>query len=137
MSLAEAVALVERVRDSAVEGARAGLDALAAAITVPITAVAIRACPDIPSTIEQRIVDHRAQTVADSVLYREALAAAAQERGWVVHWYDRERVRSEAATRLDREDLDVFLNAMGRAAGPPWRAQEKLAAMAALASARR
>lgn len=137
MSLAEAIALVERVRDSAAQGARDGLDALAAAITVPITAIAIRACPDIPSTIEERITDHRAQTVADSVMYREALAAAAEERGWDVHWYDRDRVHSEAAARLDREDLDVLLNAMGRAVGPHWRAQEKLAAMAALASAHR
>ncbi len=137
MSLAAAIALVERVRDSAAQGARAGLDTLAAATAMPITAIAIRACPDIPSTIEGRIADHRAQTVADSVMYREALAVAAQERGWVVHWYDRERVRSEAATRLDPEDLDAFLNAMGRAAGPPWRAQEKLAAMAALASTHR
>jgi len=137
LSLAEAVALVERVRDSAVQGARAGLDLLATAIAMPITAIAIRACPDIPSTIEARIVDHGAQTVADSVMYREALAAAAEERGWDVHWYDRDRVRAAAPATLDGGDIDVILSAMGRAAGPPWRAQEKLAAMAALASALR
>jgi hypothetical protein len=30
-------------------------------------------------------------------MYREALAAAPQARGWSVHWYDRERVFRDAA----------------------------------------
>jgi hypothetical protein len=134
MSLAEAAALVERVRDSAVRGARASLDALAASIAVPVTAMAIRACPDIPASIQERITDHRAQTIADSVMYREALAAAAEERGWAVHWYDRDRVRAEAIAAVEPAEIDAMLTAMGRSAGPPWRAQEKLAAMAALAA---
>lgn len=134
MSLADAVALVERVRHSAVQGARAGLDALVAALPVPVAAIAIRACPDIPSSIQERIADHRAQTVADSVMYREALAAAADERGWAVHWYDRDRVRAEAIAAVEPGDIDAVLTAMGRSAGPPWRGQERLAAMAALAA---
>ena len=134
MSLAEAVALVEHVRDSAVQGARASLDALVDSVAVPVTAIAIRACPAIPSSIQERIADHRAQTVADSVMYREALAAAAGERGWAVHRYDRDRVRAEAIAAVGPGDIDAMLAAMGRSAGPPWRAQEKLAAMAALAA---
>lgn len=135
MPLAEAVALVERVRASAARGAREALDALAAAVTVPIARIAIRVCPELPPTIEARIADHRAQAVADSVMYREALAAAAAARGWSVHWYDRDRVFRDAAAALDREDLDAFLSAMGRAIGPPWQAKHKLAAAAALAAA--
>jgi hypothetical protein len=133
LSLAEAVALVERVGTSAARGAREGLDALAAAVAVPITSIAIRACPTLPPTIEERIADNRAQTFADSVMYREALANAAEARGWSVHWYDRARVFRDAAVALGCEDVDAFLRAMGRSIGPPWQAKHKLAAAAALA----
>jgi hypothetical protein len=135
LSLAEAVALVERVRASAVHGARAGLEALAAAVPVPIAAIAIRACPELPPTTGERIADNRAQTVADSVMYRQALATAAEARGWSVSWYRREHVFRDAAAALGREDIDAFLRAMGRPIGPPWQAKHKLAAAAALAAA--
>jgi hypothetical protein len=133
-SLAEAVALVDRVRAAAGLGAHAALEALAATVPVPIARVAIRICPKLPPTTEQRIADNRAQTFADSVMYREALATAAQARGWSVHWYDRECVFRDAAAALGREDVDAFLYAMGRSIGPPWQAQQKLAAAAALAT---
>lgn len=134
ISLADAVALVERVRAAAARGARGSLEALAAAVPVPIALVAIRVCPELPPTIEERIADNRAQTVADSVMYREALATAAEARGWCVYWYDRERVFRDAAATLGREDMDAFLHAMGRSIGPPWQAKHKLAAAAALAA---
>jgi hypothetical protein len=134
LSIAEAVALVERVRASAARGAREGLEALAAAVAVPIAGIAIRVCPELPPTTEERIADNRAQTVADSVMYREALATAAGALGWSVHWYDRERVFRDAARTLGRKDVDAFLSAIGRSIGPPWQARHKLAAAAALAS---
>jgi hypothetical protein len=133
LSLADAVALVERVREAAARGARAGLEALAAAVPAPIGVIALRLCPPLPPTVEERIADHRAQTVADSVMYREALATAAEARGWSVYWYDRERVRGEAAAALG-EDVEALLHAMGRAIGPPWQAKHELAAAAALAA---
>jgi hypothetical protein len=134
LSLAEAVALVERVRVSAARGARASLEALAGAVPVPIASIAIRACPRLPPTIEERIADNRAQTLADSVMYREALATAADAGGWSVHWYDRERVFHDAAAVRGREDVNAFLYALGRSVGPPWEAQHKLAAAAAFAA---
>src|SRR5262245_59316561 len=69
LSLADAVALVERVRASAASGAREILEALAAAVSLPSARIALRACPRLPPTIEERIADNRAQTVADSVMY--------------------------------------------------------------------
>ena len=105
-----------------------------AVVPLPIASVAIRACPKLPPTIEERIADNRAQTFADSVMYREALATAAEARGWSVHWYDRERVFRDAAAVLGREDINAFLYAMGRPIGPPWQAKHKLAAAAALAA---
>ena len=134
ISLAEAVELVARVRESAARGAREGLEALAATVPMPIAAIAIRVCPALPPTTEERIADNRAQAVADSVMYREALAAAAEARGWSVCWYDREGVFREAAAALGREDIDAALSAMGRDVGPPWQARHKLAAAAALAA---
>src|SRR4051812_2235956 len=135
LSLADAVALVERVRAAAAQGAHESLEALANAVGVPIASIALRACPELPPTIEERISDNRAQTYADSVMYRQALAIAAEGRGWSVHWYDREQVFRDAADVLGRKDVDAFLRAMGRAIGPPWQAIHKLAAAAALASA--
>jgi hypothetical protein len=134
LSLAEAVALVEKVRASAARGARESLDALAAQVTVPIAKIALRAYPPLPPTTEERIRDNRAQTLADSVMYREELAAAAEARGWSVHWYDPKRVFHDAAAALDRRDIDAFLRTMGRSIGAPWQARHKLAAAAALAA---
>jgi hypothetical protein len=134
ISLADAVALVERVRESAARGARESLESLAAAVPVTIAIIAIRSCPKLPPTTKERIADNRAANVADSVMYREALAAAAAARGWSVHWYDRERVFLDAAAALGGKDVDSFLRAMGRSIGPPWQAKHKLAAAAALAA---
>jgi hypothetical protein len=132
MSLPDAVALVERVRESAARGARESLEVLAEAVPVPIASIAIRVCPKLPATTEERIVDTRAANVADSIMYREALATAAEARGWSVNWYDRDNVFRDAAAALGREDVDAFLSAMGRSIGPPWQAKHKLAAAAAI-----
>ncbi len=137
LPLSEAVALVERVRVAAARGAVESLEALAGAVDVPIARIALRVCPALPPTIEERIADNRAQTFADSVMYREALATAAEARGWSVRWYDRETVFRDAAATLGRRDVAAFLQAMGRAVGPPWQAIHKLAAAAALAVATR
>jgi hypothetical protein len=135
ISLPEAVALIERVHDAAARGARECLEALAAAVPVPLARIAIRECPTLPPTIEERIADNRVQVVADSVMYRQALAAQAQARGWSVYWYNREAVFRDAAAALGSNNIDTFLNSMGRSVGPPWQAKHKLAAAAALAAA--
>jgi hypothetical protein len=133
LSLAEAVALVEQVRESALRGARRSLEELAAAVPVTIGSIALRICPELPPTTVERITDNRAQTMADTVMYRELLATAGAERGWSVHWYDRDRVFRDAAAAVGRTDIDDVLQEMGRAIGPPWQAKHKLAAAAALA----
>ncbi|HEY7642856.1 MAG TPA: hypothetical protein VH814_24185 [Steroidobacteraceae bacterium] len=127
ISLPEAVALVERVREAAALGARDSLAALAASVPVPIAGIALRVCPALPSTTEERIRDTQAACMADSVMYREALAAAGEARGWTVHWYDRDKLSHDEA----------LLRAMGKAIGPPWQAKHKLAAAAALAAMKR
>ena len=134
ITLTEAIELVGRVRESAGRAARESLETLAIAVPMPIARIAIRDCPKLPPTTEERITDNHAQTVADSVMYREALATAAEARGWSVCWYDRKRVFRDAARVLGSQDIDALLVAMGRSIGPPWQARHKLAAAAAFAA---
>lgn len=134
MSLADAVALVERVREAAENGARESLEALAAAVSVPITGISLRVCPELPPTIEECIRDNRAQTYADTVMYRQTLADAARKRGWSVFWYQPDSVFREAARMLRCADIEAFLKEKGRALGPPWQSRHKLAAAAAIAA---
>ena len=135
ISLPDAIALVEKVEVAATAGARLALDELADSIPVQIGAIAIRDCPELPPTIEERIRDNRAQTMADTVMYRQALAAAAHERGWSVHWYDKACVFEDASDMLNT-DAKAAIAAMGKAAGPPWQARHKLAAAAAIVASR-
>ncbi len=134
ITLAEAVELVERVRASAHKLARAHLAALRELAPDGVAKIALRACQPVPATIEAAIADARAQTYADSVMYRRALASAAEELGWGVAWYDNERVEFEAAAALRETSLEAHLRELGRKAGPPWQARHKLAAMAAIAA---
>jgi hypothetical protein len=134
IALADAVALIERVHAAADLGARQSLEALAADLTVPVAAIALRNCPRLPPTIEERITDTRAANVADSVMYRQSLAGAAEARGWRVHWYDADQVFRDATAALGGGDVNALLFAMGRSIGPPWQAKHKVAAAAAIAA---
>jgi hypothetical protein len=130
----EAVALVERVRFSAEKHAVLALDAVAMAVR-PIQGVALRTCPPLPSTITERIRDYRASNVADWVMYRQALAAAAAARGWPVYWYDAKDVFGAASQALGIDFDAHFLDLRG-AIGPPWTKDHKLAMAAAIAAAK-
>jgi hypothetical protein len=127
----EAVKLVERVRGSAERHAVLALDAVA--MEVPrIVGVALRKCQQLPPTIAERITDYRAQNVADWVMYRKALAAAAEARGWPVYWYDAKSVLGAARQALGVEDLDAYFLQVRRVSGPPWNTDHKLAMAAAI-----
>ena len=133
LPVGEGVALVERVARSAQREAQTALTALASSVPAPIVGVALRACPPLPATIAERLADYRAQNVADSVLYREALAQAARSRGWAVHWYEAKTVLQQAARALGRGSMDELLQKTGAALGPPWQKDHKLAMAAAIA----
>ena len=133
ISLPAAINVIQQVHKAAATGALATLELLASAVPLPIARIAIRVCPELPATIEERIADNRAQVVADSVMYRQSLADAAAKLGWAVCWYDRDTVFSQAASATGR-DIEALLAAMGRAVGKPWQAKHKLAAAAAIAA---
>ena len=136
LPLPEAVALVERVRASAEKHAKLALDAVALTVPRRILGVALRRCPELPPTIAERIKDYRAQNVADWVMYRRALAAAAEARGWAIHWYDAKKVLDAAREALGIEDLDAHFLQLRRSIGSPWGQDHKVAMAAAIVAAR-
>jgi hypothetical protein len=135
LPLDEAVELVERVRVSAEKHAVIALDAVAMAVP-HILGIALRGCPSwLPPTIAERINDYRAQNVADWVMYRKTLAAAAEKRGWVVHWYDAKKVIDAASKALRVKDLDAHFLQVRESVGLPWGRDHRLAMAAAVVAA--
>ena len=134
LPLDEAVELVERVRVSAERHAVLALDAVATAVP-RILGIALRTCPPLPPTIAERIKDYRAHNVADWVMYRKALAFAAEARACPVHWYDAKKVFDAASQALGVGNLDAHFLQLRRAVGPPWNKDHKLAMAAAIVAA--
>ncbi len=134
MPIDKAVALVERVRESAEKHAALALGALATSVP-RILGIALRKCPPLPPTIAERIQDYHAQNNADWVMYRQALASAAEARGWPVHWYDAKSVLSAASHALRVASLDAHFLKTRKAIGPPWNNDHKLAMAAAIVAA--
>jgi len=131
LPLDEAVELVERVRVSAERHAVLALHAVAVAVP-GVAGIALRTCQPLPPTVAERITDYRAQNVADWVMYRKALASAAEARGWPVHWYDAKNVLETARQALGIEDLDAYFLQVRKAVGPPWNTDHRLAMAAAI-----
>jgi hypothetical protein len=136
LPLDEAVALVERVRVSAERHAKLSLDGVAMTVPGRILGIALRQCPKLPPTIAERITDYRAQNVADWVMYRKALAGAAESRGWAVYWFDAKKVFAATSEALGIKDLDAHFLQLRRSIGPPWGQDHKMAMAAAIVSAR-
>lgn len=122
LPLEDGVALVERVRASAEKHAERALDAVSN--DVPhVAGIALRTCPPLPPTIAERIKDYNARNNADWVMYRNALASAAQARGWAVHWVDARKLDLGAEPLQLRDKV-----------GPPWNSDHRLAMAAALSA---
>jgi hypothetical protein len=136
LPLDQAIDLIARVRASAERHARARLDELARQVTADIGGIAIRACPPLPETVAECLANYRAQNVADTVMFRRALADAATARGWAVRWYDARRVQDEATRALQGVDIGALLERTGAAMGPPWQRDHRIAMAAAIAAGR-
>lgn len=134
LDVAEAVALVENVARAIEACAKACLEALATSVAAKIDAIALRANPPLPATITERLADYRAQNVADSVMYRDALARAAKARGWRVHAYEVKTVLADAATALGERRIDNVIDKAGTALGRPWTKDHRVAMAAAIAA---
>jgi hypothetical protein len=132
LPLDEAVKLVERVRASAERHAKLVLDVVATEMPGSILGIALRECPELPPTVAERITNYRAHNVADWVMYRRALAAAAEARDWPVHWYDPRKVQEGASKALGVDNLDAHFVQVRRSVGPPWGQDHKMAMAAAI-----
>jgi hypothetical protein len=133
----EAVALVEKVRCSAERHATLALDARASTLEARIVGIALRECPLLPPTIAERITDYRARNVADWVMYRRALAGAADGRCWSVCWYNPRAVFDAARDVLCVDDVVAHFQQIRRSIGPPWTRDHQLAMAAATVAAKR
>src|SRR5262249_20169184 len=131
LPLHEAVALVERVRVSAERHAVLAWDAVTMAVP-RILGVALPECPGLPPTMDERIKDYYAQNNADWVMYRKAMALAAEARGWPVQWYDAKKVLVQASQALGVNNLDAHFLKVRKAVGPPWNQDHKLGMAAAI-----
>ena len=123
---AELAALVTRVRAAATRATAVALDDLATAAGGPILSLSIAAWPDdFPTDLATlRRVPYESR--ADSVMYRQVLAEAAAERGWVVHRYDPRRVEADAAVVLG-DRTDEVLHVPRRTLGAPWAKDHRTA----------
>jgi hypothetical protein len=131
---AAAVALVTKVRASAMRAASASLDQLAIELPEPIVSISLRSWPlDFPDDIAlQRNAPYQSQ--ADSIMYRQVLAELAHARGWVVHLYDAKSVQGQAARILGSQAADVLYGPRATL-GPPWTTDHRTALAATVTAA--
>lgn len=133
LPLPEAVALVAKVRASAERTTRERLAELERDVAIPIVGVALRASPELPPTVEERITDYRAMCNGDWVMYREIVAVAAEERGWKVHRFDAKTVLDEGCAALGGcTFLEGKLAAARKHFGAPWQKDHRVAMAAAM-----
>jgi hypothetical protein len=132
LPLDEALALVERVRASAVRHAALGLENVARTVSVSIRGIALRHLQPLPPTTAERLRDYRSRNVADWVMYREALAGAAESRGWSVSWYNPKTVLDAARATLTPRNFDSHFNLAKKSLGAPWGADQRMAMASAI-----
>ena len=124
MDLAAAGELIAQTESAAEKAAAAGLRAVAAALpatAVRAVAVVVKAV-SLPDDLTGILRSHAWMHAAEGVLYREAVLAAVTECGWT----------ARAVEQSALPAAEQAINALGPAAGPPWRRIEKDAARAAL-----
>lgn len=124
--------LATRVRSSATSNFDIELDELTEDLRAPIKTLSLRDWPDnFPADIATlRRAPYESQ--ADSVMYREVMASAAEERGWRVRRFDAKTIEAEAIGLLD---FDGALEAPRSTLGTPWNKDHRVAFAAAIVAA--
>jgi hypothetical protein len=131
LNLAEAEALIERWARSAVDHAAGGIAGVRQAaidadshLDVVSIVAEVRDLPALAVILRAHPLLHK----AEGQLSRESIAEAAQAAGLAVHYVS---PRSPQGPNIAERVAEL-----GRAAGPPWRKEHKLAAGAALMTLR-
>jgi hypothetical protein len=135
LGIDEASELVNRVRRSVAEHARAALSTLVATHPARVLILPASPYPRLPDSLEKVLSSRSLTNAADGMLYRESLAEAAAELGLEVRRYPRRTdptVLAAEAMGVDVAEVTTLVARFGREAGTPWRKDHKLAAAAAL-----
>lgn len=135
LPLAEAAALVARVRTSVAERCRAALDGLRS--TFGVTTIVVQHSPyeRLPDALGDVLASWALTCAADGMMYREGLVEAAGALGLAVVRVPRKSDRFAEAARalgVDREEVIARVERLGERVGPPWRREHREAAAAAL-----
>jgi hypothetical protein len=128
----EAEELVRQAREAAREAATRAVGDLVAELAASghqVVAAGIPGIARLPSALSKILASHPYVHTAEGRLFREALAEAAERCGLVVS----RTVADQAGEILDHDEeaLRRTLADLGRPRGPPWRQDEKDAALAA------
>jgi hypothetical protein len=120
-------ALVDEFRDSIWRCANAAFDDLPKGIA----SVFLRSWPlDFPTDLAtQRKLPY--ENWADSIIYRQVIADAAEARGWTIHLYDPKSVEAEARVVLGTRADDVIDGPRQRL-GAPWAKDHRMALSATI-----
>jgi len=136
LDLAEMEPLVRRVAESVTAHARVALTGIRDDIQPQhqLVAIVVREAKPVPSTLEDILRSDAARIRADGILYQRALREAARGLGVRAesHPPGTELERAARALEVDQDELGALLKELGRAVGPPWRKDHRLAAAAAL-----
>jgi hypothetical protein len=132
----KAVALIQKVKASAERNSLQVLGALEKELDLRIDGIALRKCPELPSTTAECITDYHASNNADWVMYRKALAQAAESLKWSVYWFDQREAFNDAAKILKTDNLETSFAQLRKSIGPPWNQDHKIAFSGALSAQR-
>jgi hypothetical protein len=137
LPLERAADLIRRTEQTAHESAAAGLGSLLAGLQANghrvVGAGVPRGTADIPSSLERVLASHTLSHAAEGEMFRRVLLDAAVHHGLrVSHVPTRELLpHARAVLGYDEQTIRQALADLGRAVGPPWRQDEKDAALAA------
>jgi len=102
-----------------------------------VVALAIRelSFPELPDTVAVVRRSYQLQCAADGMMYQLAFCGAARDLGLDVHQCRRGEENERAATRLAvrADDIETFINGIGRPSGPPWAREHRRAYAAGIA----
>ncbi|HKX00790.1 MAG TPA: hypothetical protein VJN43_23815 [Bryobacteraceae bacterium] len=124
---------IERTSEIAREALLPAIDGLRGKDYQPVTCGILlasgRPLPDLKSTLASHPLIH----TAEGELFRNALMRASEASGLQVTRFKEREVfdRAAAALHLSSTEITRRLGELGRAMGPPWRLDEKLATVAA------
>jgi hypothetical protein len=137
LQLKQAEKLIGGCVDAAGRLARASLinvvDELAEAGFKPVGCGLLLSSGRLPATLAAILASHTMIHTAEGELFRDALAQASRHCKLPLTGIKERELFDRAASALDLslDDIQLHVAEMGRSVGPPWRQDEKLAALVA------